>query len=205
MLNENIKNTLANAKVFISKFSADMTNPDITDAAKQVYFLDNQTTVKATMEELSNIKTSYESLGVELVDDDAKAYEMSTTLMNRLTKVLTDYRNSYATVKADVTVEDTTAVVTTETISDAAKNNSSTQKIIKDMNELNENASVAQIQEFTHAILVGKKFVYTKATTKQELNTFINQIAEANPNENVSVYEVVLNKVPLKTKTTYTV
>ena len=73
------------------------------------------------------------------------------------------------------------------------------------MNEINEKASIAQIQEFTHAILVGKKFMYVKATTAQELNTLINEAVDTNPNEKVSVYEVEFKPMPLKKKTIYTV
>ena len=202
-----MKQKLSVAKDFIKDFCNKLSGNEMNESAKQVFFLDNQQKVKQTMEELSGIKDGFDNLGIELEDgsEEQKCYELCTGLMNKLTKTLTDYKNSYSGINPNVTVEDTTAVVTEETISDAAKNNSSTKKIIKDMNEINEKASIAQIQEFTHAILVGKKFMYVKATTAQELNTLINEAVDTNPNEKVSVYEVEFKPMPLKKKTIYTV
>ena len=73
------------------------------------------------------------------------------------------------------------------------------------MNEISEKANIAQMQEFTHAILAGKKFLYVTAATTQELNVLINEAADANPNEKISVYEVEFKPIPLNTKTVYTV
>lgn len=201
------KKLLSEAKDFIKEFCNKITGTEINETAKQVYFLDNQQKIKETMDILTGIKTGYDNLGIELEDnsEEQKYYELCCGLMNKLTKTLTDYKNSYANIKHDVTVEDTTAVVTEDTIADAAKNNTSTQKIIKDMNEISQKANIAQMQEFTHAILVGKKFTYVKATTNQELNTLINEIVEANQNEKISVYEVNFIPMPLKKKTVYTV
>ena len=207
MNNTEIKQKLSDIKQFVIDFTRNMTDTEVTDSAKQVFFLDTQEKVKYSMETLTGIKSDLDALGIELQDgsEEQQIYELSSALMNKLTKTLTDYKNSYSGVKTDVTVEDTTAIVTAETISEAAKSNTSTQKMIKDMNELNEKATVSQLQEFTHALLVGKKFVYVNAATKEELNTVINQTADANPNEKISVYHVSLTPIQLKTKTTYTV
>ena len=198
---------LSEAKDFIKEFSDKISGNELNDSAKQVLFLDNQKKMKETMDKLTSIKNDYETLGLDEDNDseDAKRYELCVGLMNKLVKTLKDYKNSYSGINPNVTVEDTTPVLSEETITDAAKNNTSTQQIIKDMNAINEKASITQIQEFTHAILVGKKFSYVKITTVQELNNVINEIADANPNEKISVYEVVFNPVPLKTKTVYTV
>lgn len=201
------KKLLSEAKDFIKEFCTKITGTEINETAKQVYFLDNQQKIKETMDILTGIKTGYDNLGIELEDnsEEQKCYELCCGLINKLTKTLTDYKNSYSGINPNVTVEDTTAVVTEDTIADAAKNNTSTQKIIKDMNEISQKANIAQMQEFTHAILVGKKFTYVKATTNQELNTLINEIVEANQNEKISVYEVNFIPMPLKKKTVYTV
>lgn len=207
MGNTEIKKVLQDAKDFAKEFCTKLSGEEMNDSAKQVFFLDNQQKVKQVMESLSNIKNAYDSMGMELEDgsEEQQCYELCSGLMNKLTKTLTDYKNSYSTVKADVTVEETTAVVNEQTIQEATQNNTSTQKMIKDLNEINERASIAQLQEFTHAILVGKKFIYVKTTTTQELNALINEAADANPNEKVSVYEVQFNLMPLKKKTMYTV
>lgn len=202
-----VKSSLSKAKNFIKEFCDKISGNEMNDNAKQVFFLDNQKEVKDTMETLNNIKTTYDNLGIELEDgsEEQKCYELCSGLMNKLTKALTDYKNSYAEINANVTVAETTVVVSEETISDAVQNNTSTQKIVKDMNEINEKMSIAQMQEFTHAILIGKKFTYIKVATTQELNALINEAANANPNEKVSVYEVEFKPLPLKKKTIYTV
>lgn len=202
-----IKKSLSEAKDFIKEFCSKITGTEINETAKQVYFLDNQQKIRETMDMLTGIKTSYDGLGIELEDDseEQKCYELCCGLMNKLTKTLTDYKNSYAGIKQDITIEDTTAIVTEDTIADAAKNNTSTQKIIKDMNEISQKNNISQMQEFTHAILVGKKFTYVKVTTNQELNALINEVVDANPNEKVSVYEVNFIPMTLKKKTVYTV
>lgn len=202
-----IDKVLSEAKDFIKDFSDKILGNELNDSAKQVLFLDNQQKMKNTMDKLTGIKTNFEALCLDENDgsEDAKRYEMCVGLMNKLVKTLKDYKASYSGVNPNVTIEDTTPVLSEETINDAMKNNTSTQQIVKDMNTLNERASIVQMQEFTHAILVGKKFTYTKVATVQELNNLINEIADANPNEKISVYEVVFNPVPLKTKTIYTV
>lgn len=202
------KKIIMSAKDFIKDFCTKIMSTDMVDSAKQVYFLDNQKQIRETMESLNNVKSYFDNLGIELEDgsEEQQAYELCCGLMQKLTKTLTDYKNSQSAIKNDVTVEETTAVVTEETIANAAQNNSSTKQIIKDMNELNDKANVAQMQEFTHAIFAGKKpAVYVKATTVQELNTFINTVAEENPNEKLTVCEVIFNPIPLKRKTVYAV
>ena len=204
---EDMKKTLSEAKNFIKDFCGKISGTEMNDSAKQVFFLDNQQKVKETMETLTNIKTGYDSLGTELADgsEDEQIYELCVGLMTKLTKTLTDYKNSYSGINPNVTVEETTTVVNEQTIAEAAQNNTSTQKMIKDMNEINEKANIEQLQEFTHAILAGKKFTYVKPTSKQELNMFINEIADANPNEKVNVYAVEFKPIPLTKKTMYSV
>jgi uncharacterized protein YPO0396 len=198
--------TLTEAKVFIKDFCTQISGNEMNESAKQVFFLDNQQKIKETMEKLSNIKKGYDSIGeVEADSEDGKTYELCVGLMNKLTETLTNYKNSYSGINPNVTVEQTTTVVNEQTINEAVQNNSSTKKIIKDMNEISEKANLAQVQEFTHAILVGKKFTYVTAKTTQQLNTVLNEIVDANPNEKVSVYEIEFKPMPLKKKTIYTV
>lgn len=200
-----IKKTLSSAKDFIKEFCSKITSSEINESAKQVFFLDNQQMIKETLEKLNNIKEMYAQISIAEDSEDEKYYELCTGLMDKLTHTLESYRNSYSKVNPNITVEETTVVVNEETINDAAQNNSSTKQMIKDLNEINEKANVAQLQEFTHAILVGKKFTYVTAKTNQELTILINEIVDKNPNEKVSVYEVVFNPIPLKKKTIYTV
>ena len=131
---------LSEAKDFIKEFSDKISGNELNDSAKQVLFLDNQKKMKETMDKLTSIKNDYETLGLDEDDDseDAKRYELCVGLMNKLVKTLKDYKNSYSGINPNVTVEDTTPVLSEETITDAAKNNTSTQQIIKDMSAINE-------------------------------------------------------------------
>lgn len=201
------KQILMKVKAFIDEFCAKITGQELNDSAKQVYFLDNHAQIKESMEALNAIKETFEAMGgiAEGDTENEQIYELTYALANKLTKTITDYRNNYTPVKADVSVEETTAVVSEETITDAVQNNTSTQALVKGISEINEKASIAQMQEFTHAILAGKKFTYVNATTKQELTSVINDIAKVNPNEEIKVFAVTFTPVPLKTKTIYTV
>lgn len=133
MNNVETKQTLSKAKAFIKGFCNKLSGNEMNENAKQVYFLDNQQEIKNTMEELTAIKTEYDNLGIELEDgsEDEKCYELCTGLMNKLTKTLKDYKESYSGINPNVTVEDTTAVVTEETINDAAQNNTSTKRLFR--------------------------------------------------------------------------
>ena len=109
-----MKQKLSVAKDFIKDFCNKLSGNEMNESAKQVFFLDNQQKIKQTMEELSGIKDGFDNLGIELEDgsEEQKCYELCTGLMNKLTKTLTDYKNSYSGINPNVTVEDTTAVVT---------------------------------------------------------------------------------------------
>lgn len=201
------KQILMKVKTFIDEFCAKITGQELNDSAKQVYFLDNHAQIKESMEALNAIKETFEAMGgiAEGDTESEQIYELTYALANKLTKTITDYRNSYTPVKSDVSVEETTPVVSEETITDAVQNNTSTQALVKGISEINEKASIAQMQEFTHAILAGKKFTYVNAPTKQELVSVINDVAKVNPNEEIKVFAVNFVPVPLKTKTIYTV
>ena len=182
---------LTEAEEFINDFSDKISGNGLSDSAKQVLFLDNQQKIKDTMGNLNDIKSDFEL-------EDTDKYDFCISLMNKLTKTLKDYRNSCSKINPDITVEDTTPVITAETIKEAVKNNASTQQMINDLKSVN-------FSPITYAIFVGNKLTYTDTTNMQELNELINNVADMNPNEKVEVYKVTLTNVPLKTKTIYTV
>lgn len=206
-MDANIISQLQDSKNFVAEFTKKMTDPNENESAKQVYFLDKQAEIKNSMSFLTNLVKTINGLGIELEDDseEVKCLELANGLVNKLSKTLTDYKNSYSVIKPDVTVEETTVSVTDETIKEAVKNDSSTKQIVKDMNDINQKANVAAVQEITHAILVGNKFTYLKATTKQELNAFINEAADASPNAPIQLFTITLTPMPLKKKAVYTV
>jgi len=202
----NIIKRLNEAKDFVKNFSAVLENPEEQQAAKQVHFLDNKQEASDTMEFLKNLKDSLESLGIEFEagSEEEQSYELSTMLFNKLSKTLVDFRNSYAGIKPTVTEEETIRPVTDETIKEAIATNKSTQKIVKDMDEISQQANASQLQEFSHVIYADGKSWYVKANTKEELVSSINQVGDQAKTP-VQVFEIVLKPLPLQKKTIYTV
>ena len=206
-MQENIKNELAEAKSFVSAFVTTMTSDTMNDAAKQAFFLDVQAEVKRTMGFLNNLKSVYEGIVSEdtVSSEDAKAYELIEKLITTLSNTLKTYREGLK-ANPDVTKEDTTVVVNEETVKHAMEEDSSTKKMVEDMQALATQKS-AQNGEYNYMIVVSKtKPYYTYAPTKQDLIELVNQVADSTPGATIEVFEIKYTAVPLKTatKTVYT-
>ena len=209
-MQENIKNELAEAKSFVSAFVTTMTSDTMNDAAKQAFFLDVQAEVKRTMGFLNSLKTVYEGIisgddSNNVASEDVKAYELIEKLTTTLSDTLKKYREGLK-ANPDVTKEDTTVVVNEETVKHALEEDSSTKKMVEDMQAL-ATQKPAQNGEYNYMIVVSKtKPYYTYAPTKQDLISVVNQIADSTPGATIEVFEIKYTAVPLKTatKTVYT-
>lgn len=206
-MNTDILEKLKKTKEFVNSFCVKILSPEENENAKQVYFLDNKVEVEESLKFLTDIKEMLDSLGEEIPEgsEEEKVYELSNVLFNKLTKSITDYKNSFSQVRTDVTIDETIKSVTEDTIKQAMATDKSTQQIAKDMNELNQKATVSQAQDFTHAVLVGGKFLYYKPADKNELNTIVNEIVNTNPSEVPQVFEIEFKPVQLKRKAVYVV
>jgi hypothetical protein len=205
-MDANIIERLKETKIFVTEVCTKLLSPDENQNAKQVYILDNQGNIQDTMKFLTDVRNMLSAFGDELAEgsEEEKVLELTCALSNKLSKTLEDFKNGIV-VNKHATVADTTASVTEETIKNAVQNDKSTQQIVKDMNEINQKASITQIQEFTHAFYVGGKFLYYKAQTETDLNAYLNELIAANPSGNVQVFAVSLTPIQLKKKTIYTV
>lgn len=206
-MNESIKQELSEAKHFVSGFITTLTSNEMNDAAKQAYFLDNQANIKKTLGFLNNLKSIYESVISEdtVAEEDAKVYELVETLITTLSDTLKDYREGLK-ANPDVTKEDTTVVVNEETLKHALEEDSSTKKMVEDMQAL-ATQKPAQNGEYNYMIVVSKtQPYYVYASTKQELIAVVNQVADSTPGATIEVFEIKYTAVPLKTatKTVYT-
>lgn len=206
-MQESIKNELAEAKSFVSAFVTTMTSDTMNDAAKQAFFLDVQAEVKRTMGFLNNLKSVYEGIVSEdtVSSEDAKAYELIEKLITTLSNTLKTYREGLK-ANPDVTKEETTVVVNEETVKHALEEDSSTKKMVEDMQAL-ATQKTAQNGEYNYMIVVSKtKPYYTYAPTKQDLIAVVNQVADSAPGATIEVFEIKYTAVPLKTatKTVYT-
>lgn len=198
---------LKSTKEFVNNFCAKILSAEENENAKQVFFLDNKPQVEESMKFLTDLKGMFDSLGDEIAEgsEEEKVYELSAALINKITKTMTDYKNSFTQIKADVTVDETIKSVNEETIKQAMASDKSTQQLAKDMNELSQKQTASNLQEFTHAILVGGKFQYYKPVDKNDLNAIVNEVAAANPNDVPQVFEVEFKPVTVKRKAVYVV
>jgi hypothetical protein len=179
----------------------------MNDAAKQAYFLDNQANIKKTLGFLNNLKSVYESVVSEdnVAEEDARIYELIGTLITTLSDTLSAYREGLK-ANPNVTKEDTTVVVNEETLKQAMEEDTSTKKMVEDMQTLATQHSASN-GEYNYMIVVSKtKPYYVYAPTKQDLIALVNQVADSTPGATIEVFEIKYTTVPLKTatKTVYT-
>lgn len=195
------ENLIIESEKFVNDFCSNIAGKEMNESAKQVYFLDNHGKVKKTLELLITIRDAYE-IKESKTEEETAIYNLTSNLIERLTETIRNYKNSY-NVKPDVSIEDTTVVINKETITNAMENNSSTQALVKNMNEIDEKTNITQIQKFTHAVLGENGFVFINAKTEDELIKIINDLAKINPKE-LKLFKLEFTPVPLKTKTVYT-
>lgn len=206
-MQENIKHELSEAKSFVSGFVTTITSNEMNDAAKQAYFLDNQENIKKTLSFLNNLKSVYEGVMTEdnIAEEDARIYELVETLITTLSDTLKTYREGLK-ANPDITKEDTTVVVNEETVKHALEEDSSTKKMVQDIQELSTQKP-AQNGQYNYMIVVSKtQPYYVRVSTKQDLIGLVNQVADSAPGATIEVFEIKYTAVPLKTatKTVYT-
>ena len=206
-MNEQIKNQLAETKNFVSAFVENMTSDSMNDSAKQAYFLDNQAEIKKTFGFLNNLNSLYESIVSEdtVLNEDAQTYDLINELIETLSNTLNAYREGLKT-NPNITKEDTTVVVNEETLKQAMEEDSSTKKMVDDMNALAAQ-NAFQNGEYNYMIVVSKtQPYYVSVNTKEQLIGTVNRMADSVPGATIEVFEIKYTSVPLKTttKTIYT-
>lgn len=198
----NFDEMISKAERFALDFIAKISDKSEQPARKQLYFLDNQEDLQKCMGGLQKVVTK---LGEQpaLTEDSEVLLLRAQSLIDSLKKAIADYQQEL-TIDNDITDEDTTAVLSQETISDAMENNKTTQEITANMQAIAENQKAAQIG-YNYALVCDGQINMIGATSKSQLVDSINAIANSGSYKDIQLYKMTFTPVPLKQQTILTV
>lgn len=200
-----IDEIISKAELFSMNFIAKISDKSEQAARKQTYFLDNQEELQKYMGALQKILNSINK------DDEPEDGEDYEVLLNRAESVINSLKTAIAEyqkeliINNDVSEEDTTATLTQETISDAMKNNKTTQEISANMQAIAEQQKISSQIGYNYALVCDGQINMIAATDKTQLNESINAIANAGSYKSIQLYQMQFTPVPLKKKTVLTV
>jgi len=198
---------IAKAEAFAIDFIAKISSPNEQPERKQVYFLDTQDDLKKYMGALQKVVSSLNNP----TEEDEGVDEEALTLIAKANAVITQLKTAIAefqkelAISDDVTEEETTAVFTQETLSDAMANNATTKEIAANMNAIAEQQAVASQLTYNYALVCDGQINMIAATTKSQLNDSINAIANTGNYQSIQLYKMQFTPVPLKQKTVLSV
>lgn len=197
-----VDEVLSKAEVFTNNLISKISDKNEQLARKQAFFLDSQEELQKYMGALQKIVASYSE------DNE----EDSVALLTKAETIIDNVKNAIATfqqelmVSSDVTQEDTTAQFTEETLSDAMKNNKTTQEISANMQAIAEQQkAAANVPAYNYALVCDGNINLISATSKEELNNAINSIANAGTYKDIQLFQMQFVPVPVKKKTVLTV
>ena len=104
-------------------------------------------------------------------------------------------------IENTVTEEDTTATLTTETISEAMQSNKTTQEISANMQAIAEQQTAISQIGFNYALVCDGQINMIAATTKSQLVDSINAIADGGNYKDIALFKMQFTPVPLQKKT----
>lgn len=195
---------ISKAELFAMEFVGKINDKNMQDAAKAVYFMDNQEELSKM---LTGLRTIVEKLkGQDAVsDDDMVLIDRAKAIKTKLETCITDYQQTLS-INSSVTEEDTSVQLTEETIADAMKTNQTTQQISKNMAEIAEQQKIAaNAPVFNYALVCDGQINMIEAHDKKTLNDMINQVANNGTYKNINLYQLSFKPVPLKQKTVLSV
>ena len=127
---------ISKAELFTNDFVKKLSDSTEQPERKQVYFLDNQDELKKYMNALQKIANSVND-NENVTDEDMVLVDKASNIISDLKTAVSNFQKELI-VNPDATEEDTTAVLSEDTISDAMKSNKTTQEISKNMNAIAE-------------------------------------------------------------------
>ena len=127
---------ISKAELFTNDFIKKLSDSTEQPERKQVYFLDNQDELKKYMNALQKIANSVND-NENVTDEDMVLVDKASNIISDLKTAVSNFQKELI-VNPDATEEDTTAVLSEDTISDAMKSNKTTQEISKNMNAIAE-------------------------------------------------------------------
>ena len=194
---------ISKAELFTNDFIKKLSDSTEQPERKQVYFLDNQDELKKYMSALQKIANS--------VNDNENVTDEDMVLVDKASNIITDLKTAVSNfqkeliVNPDATEEDTTAVLSEDTISDAMKSNKTTQEISKNMNAIAEQQKVSTAIAYNYALVCDGQVNMFLANTKDELNNIINNLANSGNYKDIQLFKMSFVPVPLNKKTVLSV
>lgn len=194
---------ISKAELFADSFIKKLSDTTEQPERKQVYFLDNQDELKKYMGALQKIVNS-------ISNDDTVTNDYAV-LVNRASDIIANLKTAVSNfqkeliINPEATEEDTTAVLSEDTISDAMKSNKTTQEITKNMNAIAEQQKVAASIAYNYALVCDGQINMFTANTKEELNTMINSLANNGNYKDIQLFEMSFTPVSLHKKTVLSV
>ena len=194
---------ISKAELFANDFIKKLSDSTEQPERKQVYFLDNQDELKKYMSALQKIANS--------VNDNENVTDEDMVLVDKASNIITDLKTAVSNfqkeliVNPDATEEDTTAVLSEDTISDAMKSNKTTQEISKNMNAIAEQQKASSTIACNYALVCDGQINMFLANTKDELNNMINNLANSGNYKDIQLFKMSFVPVPLNKKTVLSV
>lgn len=193
---------ISKAELFAMSFISKIQDKSEQPGRRQAYFLDNQEELKLYMGALQKIiKVEDESA---LTDDDLVLVQRAEETLSKLKLAMDEFQKELI-IQDTVSEEDTTAVFTEETLSNAMKTNKTTQEISANMTAIAEQQKAAANIGYNYALVCDGAINLIGAQDKAQLNDSINAIANAGNFKSIQLYELKFTPVPLKKKTVLTV
>lgn len=194
---------ISKAELFTNDFIKKLSDSTEQPERKQVYFLDNQDELKKYMNALQKIANS--------VNDNENVTDEDMVLVDKASNIIADLKTAVSNfqkeliVNPDATEEDTTAVLSEDTISDAMKSNKTTQEISKNMNAIAEQQKASSTIACNYALVCDGQINMFLANTKDELNNMINNLANSGNYKDIQLFKMSFVPVPLHKKTVLSV
>ena len=190
---------ISKAELFTNDFIKKLSDSTEQPERKQVYFLDNQDELKKYMNALQKIANSVND-NENVTDEDMVLVDKASNIISDLKTAVSNFQKELI-VNPDATEEDTTAVLSEDTISDAMKSNKTTQEISKNMNAIAEQQKASSTITCNYALVCDGQINMFLANTKDELNNMINNLANSGNYKDIQLFKMSFVPVPLNKKT----
>lgn len=194
---------ISKAELFTNDFIKKLSDSTEQPERKQVYFLDNQDELKKYMNALQKIANSVND-NENVTDEDMVLVDKASNIISDLKTAVSNFQKELI-VNPDATEEDTTAVLSEDTISDAMKSNKTTQEISKNMNAIAEQQKASSTIACNYALVCDGQINMLLANTKDELNNMINNLANSGNYKDIQLFKMSFVPVPLNKKTVLSV
>ena len=195
---------ISKAELFANDFIKKLSDSTEQPERKQVYFLDNQDELKKYMGVLQKIVNSVNDGENTTTDEDMILVDKASKIIADLKTAVSNFQKELI-VNPDATEEDTTAVLSEDTISDAMKSNKTTQEITKNMNAIAEQQKASSTIAYNYALVCDGQINMFLANTKDELNNMINSLANNGNYKDIQLFKMSFTLVPLHKKTVLSV